>query len=36
MLQRANARQRSATFLKDNPPPVFIDEVQYAPELSIR
>ena len=33
MLQRANARQQSATFIRDNPPPVFIDEAQYAPEL---
>ena len=33
MLQRTNARQQSATFLKDNPPPVFIDEAQYAPQL---
>ncbi|MCL1830097.1 MAG: ATP-binding protein [Oscillospiraceae bacterium] len=33
MLQRTNAIQQSATFLKDNPPPVFIDEAQYAPQL---
>ncbi|MDR1136214.1 MAG: ATP-binding protein [Clostridiales Family XIII bacterium] len=32
-LQLANAVERSMTFLKDNPPPVFIDEVQRAPEL---
>ena len=31
--QLAAARELSSTFLKDNPPPVFIDEVQYAPEL---
>lgn len=30
---RAGARENSNTFLKDNPPPVFIDEVQKAPEL---
>lgn len=28
-----DAVNRSGTFLRDNPPPVFIDEVQYAPEL---
>lgn len=27
------AREQSRTFFKDNPPPVFIDEVQYAPHL---
>ena len=27
------AREQSTTFLKDNPSPVFIDEVQYAPNL---
>ena len=32
-LQLAIAKRDSATFLKDNPPPVFIDEAQYAPEL---
>jgi predicted AAA+ superfamily ATPase len=31
--QLVAARELSSTFLKDNPPPVFIDEVQYAPEL---
>ena len=30
---RANAVEKSGTFLKDNPPPVFIDEVQKASEL---
>lgn len=30
---RASAVENSNTFLKDNPPPVFIDEVQKAPEL---
>jgi len=32
-IQLQNARLQSGTFLKDNPPPVFIDEVQYAPTL---
>lgn len=27
------AREESVTFFKDNPPPVFIDEIQKAPEL---
>lgn len=29
----ANAVEQSITFFKDNPPPVFVDEVQKAPEL---
>lgn len=29
----ASAVEQSVTFFKDNPPPVFIDEVQKAPEL---
>ncbi|MCD7770231.1 MAG: AAA family ATPase, partial [Oscillospiraceae bacterium] len=29
----ASAVEQSGTFFKDNPPPVFIDEVQRAPEL---
>lgn len=29
----ASAREESGTFFKDNPPPLFIDEIQYAPEL---
>jgi len=29
----AAAREHGATFLKENPPPVFFDEIQYAPEL---
>lgn len=33
MLIRANAQEESSTFFKDNPPPVFVDEVQKAPEL---
>ncbi|MCL2672573.1 MAG: ATP-binding protein [Clostridiales bacterium] len=32
-LQLESALERSTTFFKDNPPPVFIDEVQYAPHL---
>ena len=32
-LQLVNAAERSGTFFKDNPPPVFVDEVQYAPNL---
>ena len=27
------ARAESSTFFKDNPPPVFVDEIQKAPEL---
>lgn len=33
MLMLASAREESGTFFKDNPPPVFIDEIQKAPEL---
>ena len=29
----ASVRKDAAGFLNDNPPPIFIDEVQYAPEL---
>ena len=32
-IRLASAVQQSVTFFKDNPPPVFIDEVQKAPEL---
>ena len=32
-IQRANAVSQSGTFFMDNPPPVFVDEIQYAPEL---
>ena len=32
-LQLVNAVTQSGTFFKDNPPPVFVDEVQYAPNL---
>ncbi|MBQ7012120.1 MAG: ATP-binding protein [Clostridia bacterium] len=30
---RASAEEESATFFKDNPPPVFVDEIQKAPAL---
>ena len=33
MVVRASAQEQSGTFFKDNPPPVFVDEVQKAPEL---
>ena len=33
LIVQASAREQSGTFFKDNPPPVFIDEVQKAPEL---
>ena len=29
----ASAREESGTFFKDNPPPLFVDEIQKAPEL---
>jgi predicted AAA+ superfamily ATPase len=32
-LQLASAVEQSGTFFKDNPPPVFVDEVQHAPNL---
>jgi predicted AAA+ superfamily ATPase len=32
-LQLMNADRQSGTFFKDNPPPVFVDEVQRAPNL---
>jgi len=32
-IQLVNAVNQSKTFFKDNPPPVFVDEVQYAPNL---
>ena len=32
-IQLVNAVEQSGTFFKDNPPPVFVDEVQYAPNL---
>lgn len=33
MIVRASAQEESTTFFKDNPPPVFVDEIQKAPEL---
>lgn len=30
---RASAKEESGTFFKDNPPPVFVDEIQKAPAL---
>ncbi len=33
MIVRAAAEEQSGTFFKDNPPPVFVDEIQKAPEL---
>jgi len=32
-IQLVNAVEQGGTFFKDNPPPVFVDEVQYAPTL---
>lgn len=32
-LLRAGAEEESGTFFKDNPPPVFVDEIQKAPAL---
>jgi hypothetical protein len=32
-IQLAHAVRQSGSFFKDNPPPVFIDEIQYAPNL---
>jgi len=32
-IQLISAVNQSGTFFKDNPPPVFVDEVQYAPNL---
>jgi uncharacterized protein len=29
----AAATEQSGTFFKDNPPPIFVDEIQYAPKL---
>ena len=29
----ASAQEESGTFFKDNPPPVFVDEIQKAPSL---
>jgi predicted AAA+ superfamily ATPase len=32
-LLKQSAREQAATFFKDNPPPVMVDEIQYAPNL---
>ena len=32
-IQHMNAVEQSRTFFMDNPPPIFVDEVQYAPSL---
>jgi predicted AAA+ superfamily ATPase len=32
-LELGSAAEQSGTFFKDNPPPVFVDEIQYAPSL---
>ena len=32
-LQLNSAANQSGTFFKDNPPPVFVDEIQYTPDL---
>jgi len=32
-IQLVSATEQSGTFFKDNPPPVFVDEVQHAPNL---
>ena len=33
VIVRASAEEQSGTFFKDNPPPVFVDEIQKAPVL---
>ena len=33
MVVRVGAQEQSGTFFKDNPPPVFVDEIQKAPAL---
>lgn len=33
IIVRTAAQEQSGTFFKDNPPPVFVDEIQKAPEL---
>ena len=33
MIMLASAQEESMTFFKDNPPPVFVDEIQKAPKL---
>lgn len=36
LIVRAGAQEESGTFFKDNPPPVFVDEIQKAPELFLQ
>lgn len=33
MIQLSSAKEESGTFFRNNPPPVFVDEIQKAPEL---
>ena len=33
MIVRSAAQEESGTFFKDNPPPVFVDEIQKVPVL---
>lgn len=33
LIMRSSAQEESGTFFKDNPPPVFVDEIQKAPQL---
>ena len=33
LILQASAQEESGTFFKDNPPPIFVDEIQKAPEL---
>lgn len=33
IIVRTSAQEQSGTFFKDNPPPVFVDEIQKAPVL---
>ena len=33
LIVRTAAQEESGTFFKDNPPPVFVDEIQKAPAL---
>ena len=35
-MQLVNAIEQSGTFFKDNPPPVFVDEIQRAPDLFLQ
>ncbi len=33
IIVRTSAQEQSGTFFKDNPPPVFVDQIQKAPVL---